>query len=156
MLRVHRFEQDCQYIEDTKHQKLYHIPAEQCGIFQVLHGALFAGTALCGAALGLSLPLWLAVSAGCMLAVLLKLYEHRVFLPRLSCVKRLPKQMDISRRQHHKLLIISGFLIAFPLLILWNQTYQNPVVVTLALTVTGTSAFQFIRQLRILRKRRML
>jgi hypothetical protein len=48
------------------------------------------------------------------------------------------------------------FLIAFPLLILWNQTYQNPVVVTLALTVTGTSAFQFIRQLRILRKRRML
>ena len=127
MLRVHRFEQDCQYIEDTKHHKLYHIPAEQCGIFQVLHGALFAGTALCGAALGLSLPLWLAVSAGCMLAVLLKLYEHRVFLPRLSCVKRLPK-----------------------------QTYQNPVVVTLALTVTGTSAFQFIRQLRILRKRRML
>lgn len=51
MLRVHRFEQDCQYIEDTKHHKLYHIPAEQCGIFQVLHGALFAGTALCGAAL---------------------------------------------------------------------------------------------------------
>ena len=47
MLRVHRFEQDCQYIEDTKHHKLYHIPAEQCGIFQVLHGALFAGTALC-------------------------------------------------------------------------------------------------------------
>ena len=87
MLRVHRFEQDCQYIEDTKHHKLYHIPAEQCGIFQVLHGALFAGTALCGAALGLSIPLWLAVSAGCMLAVLLKLYEHRVFLPRLSCVK---------------------------------------------------------------------
>ena len=71
MLRVHRFEQDCQYIEDTKHHKLYHIPAEQCGIFQVLHGALFAGTALCGAALGLSLPLWLAVSAGCMLACLL-------------------------------------------------------------------------------------
>lgn len=63
MLRVHRFEQDCQYIEDTKHHKLYHIPAEQCGIFQVLHGALFAGTALCGAALGLSIPLWLAVSA---------------------------------------------------------------------------------------------
>ena len=156
MLRVHRFEQDCQYIEDTKHHKLYHIPAEQCGIFQVLHGALFAGTALCGAALGLSIPLWLAVSAGCMLAVLLKLYEHRVFLPRLSCVKRLPKQMDISCRQHHKLLIISGFLIVFPLLILWYQTYQNPVVVTLVLTVTGTSAFQFIRQLRILRKRRML
>ena len=120
MLRVHRFEQDCQYIEDTKHHKLYHIPAEQCGIFQVLHGALFAGTALCGAALGLSIPLWLAVSAGCMLAVLLKLYEHRVFLPRLSCVKRLLKQMDISRRQHHKLLIISGFLIVFPLLILQN------------------------------------
>ena len=47
MLRVHRFEQDCQYIEDTKHHKLYHIPAEQCGIFQVLHGALFA-TALAG------------------------------------------------------------------------------------------------------------
>lgn len=156
MLRVHRFEQDCQYIEDTKHHKLYHIPAEQCGIFQVLHGALFAGTALCGAALGLSLPLWLAVSAGCMLAVLLKLYEHRVFLPRLSCVKRLPKQMDISRDNIISCLLSADFSLPSHCLSYGIRTYQNPVVVTLALTVTGTSAFQFIRQLRILRKRRML
>lgn len=156
MLRVHRCEQDCQYVEDTKRHKLYYIPAEQCGIFQILHGAMFAGAALCGVALGLSLPLWMAVSSGCMLLVLLKLYEHRVFLPRLSCVKKLLKQMDISRRQNQKLLIVSGFLIVFPLLILWNQTYQNPAAVTLTLAVTGISALQFIRQLRILRKRRML
>lgn len=156
MLRVYHCGQDCQYIEDTRRHKLYHIPAEQCGIFQVLHGAWFAGAALCGVALGLSLPLWLAVSAGCMLLVLLKLYEYRVFLPQLSCVKKLPKQTDVSGRQHQKQLIVSGFLIVFPLLILWNQTYQQPAAVTLALAVTGLSAFQFIRQLRILWKRRML
>ena len=156
MLRVYCCEQDCQYIEDTRRHKLYHVPAEQCGIFQVLHGAWFAGAALCGVALGLSLPLWLAVSAGCMLLVLLKLYEYRVFLPQLSCVKKLPKQTDVSCRQHQKQLIVSGFLIVFPLLILWNQTYQQPAAVTLALAVTGLSAFQFIRQLRILWKRRML
>lgn len=156
MLRVYRCEQDCQYIEDTRCHKLYHVPAEQCGIFQVLHGAWFAGAALCGVALGLSLPLWLAVSAGCMLLVLLKLYEYRVFLPQLSCVKKLPKQTDVSCRQHQKQLIVSGFLIVFPLLILWNQTYQQPAAVTLALAVIGLSAFQFIRQLRILWKRRML
>lgn len=156
MLHIYHFKDNCLYAEDFKRHKIYYIPADKSGIFQVLHGALFAGAAMCGVCIGFHLPIWLALSAGCMMCLMLKMYEQRVFLPQLTCVKRLPEQLQDSIKTNQKTMLICGFLIIFPLLVLQQYTDRNPAVIALAIIVSLLSLLQFLRQLRILWKGRTL